>query len=922
MRWLSALRARVILLFAPKGAESRMNDEMDFHIEMETDRLMREQGLPWEAARRQALVTFGGMTQHKETMRDARGLAWLAGMSLDFKLGFRMLRKYPGLTVVGGLAMAFGIWVGAVVFQMVHVLMQPTLPLPDGDRIVQIRNYDVKESRLEKRMVHDFMLWRQTLKSVTDLGAYREVPRNLISGDKEARAMQVVEITASAFRIAPARPHLGRVLSADDERAGSPPVIVIGHEVWKNRFASDPNIIGRTAQLGDEFPTIVGVMPEGFRFPKSHDIWSPLRVEQLEQAPRAGSSITVFGKLAPGASLKTAQAELTTLGKRLATELPATHAHLQPQVGPYAEMFNSPNSTDTMLMGSFNFFAIMFIALICSTVALLLFARAATRESEIVVRSALGASRSRIVMQLFAEALVLGAVAAVVGLLAANFALVRWGTVFLEENMGPLPFWYDLRISPVTVLYVAGLTLIAAAIAGVLPGLKVTRGLGSRLKQGTAGAGGLQFGGVWTAVIITQVAFTVAFPIVIYVEQRELRRIRTFDANFAAKEYLGLFIESEAPAGSTWQSADSASRAAQSARFGAARERFRERLSTEPGVLGVTFVDRLPRDYHRDNFIELQDTSAAAALAERIEAKVLPPLGGDAAFDHLNEVSMAFIDPSYFAVLRTPILAGRAFTSGDLGPDAHVAIVDEGFVHRVLQGRNAIGQRFRWVPARMPDGTLSEAPRPWYEIVGVVKDLGMAHAANGRRPAGAYFPVDVKTAGPLHMIVHVQGDPMTMASRVREVAAAVDPTLQVSNLQALDKVADPLLWVLRLWIKISSMLVGVALLLSLAGIYAVLSFTVARRTREIGVRVALGASRRKLVVAIFRRPLIQVSLGVLAGTLLIGLLGYGLTGGLTFTQFGMLALYASLMFGVCLLACIVPTRRALGVEPMEALRVE
>ena len=163
---------------------------------------------------------------------------------------------------------------------------------------------------------------------------------------------------------------------------------------------------------------------------------------------------------------------------------------------------------------------------------------------------------------------------------------------------------------------------------------------------------------------------------------------------------------------------------------------------------------------------------------------------------------------------------------------------------------------------------------------------------------------------------------MAMASRVREVAAAVDPALQISSIQAMDKVADPLVWILRLWIKVSSMLVAVALLLSLSGIYAVLSFTVARRTREIGVRVALGASREKLVGAIFRKPLIQVSLGVLAGTILVGFVGYGLTGGLSLSQFAQLAAYAALMFGVCLLACIVPTRRALGVEPMEALRVE
>jgi hypothetical protein len=358
-------------------------------------------------------------------------------------------------------------------------------------------------------------------------------------------------------------------------------------------------------------------------------------------------------------------------------------------------------------------------------------------------------------------------------------------------------------------------------------------------------------------------------------------------------------------------------------RRGVALARLRDRVVSEPGVLGVTFVDALPRDYHQEDFIELQDPEAATALERRIAGKGdLPLLGGDASHDHLDEVSMAWIDPSYFAVLRTPVIAGRAFNSGDLGSEAHVTIVDQGFIDRVLQGRNAIGQRFRFLPERMRDGTLSTAPRPWYEIVGVVKDLGMHHAANGRRAAGVYFPVDVTTWGPLHMMVHVQGDPMTMGARVRELAAAVDPALQLSNLQRLDKESSSMQWLLRMWMKISTVLIAIALLLSLAGIYAVLSFTVSRRTREIGVRVALGASRQRLVAAIFRKPLIQVSLGVLAGTALIGFLGFGLTGRLSFPQIGMLVGYSALMFGVCLLACIVPTRRALGVEPMEALRAE
>jgi predicted permease len=885
---------------------------------METERLIRE-GLAPREARRRSLITFGGVEQHKEELRDGRGLGWLSGLSIDLKLALRMMVKYPGLTVVGGLAMAFAIAVGAVTFQLVTLFVHPTLPLPDGDRIVQIRNWDVQANGPEPRALYDFVVWRDALRSVTDLGAYRDVTRNLIGDDRDARPVEVAEVTASAFRIAPTPPMLGRVLVSADERAGSPPVVVLGHGVWRTRFASDPDVVGRRVQLGDEYATVVGVMPEGFAFPVAHDLWTPFRPDLLHQTPREGYAITVFGLLAQGVTLEEVEAELTALGRRAAAELPATHEHLQPQVGPYATVYTDLNASDRPFMYSIYVFPILLLALVCSNVALLLFARAATRESELVVRSALGASRRRIIAQLFAEALVLGGVAAVVGLAAAHLGLHRWGREFLEINVGRLPFWFDPRLSPATVLYAIGLTVLGAAIAGVLPALRVTRDLGSRLKQGTAGGGRLQFGGVWTAVIVAQVAVTVAFPAIVYVEQRELVRTQSFDAGFPAEGYLAVRLEMDAAtvAGGGAETA----RAAQRASFAAALEELRRRVATDPGVAGVTFVDRLPRDYHRERRIELDEQSAVSGQAARAASPALP--------EPLREVAIASIDPSYFDVLGAPILAGRGFHSSDLAPHARAVIVDQSFVDQVLLGRNAIGRRVRFAKEQRFE-TLPDDSRPWHEIVGVVKELGMGHPSQRGRAAGLYLPAALDSAGPIHMVVHAQGDPMSLASRVRELATAVDPTLRLSELQRLDEVTSGVLWLLGLWLRMTVVLTAIALLLALAGIYAVLSFTVVRRTREIGVRVALGASRRLVVATIFRRPLVQVALGVVAGGGLIAaaplLLSGGdgglFEGGFSLRQVALLVAHLVLMLGVCLLACIVPTRRALRVEPTEALRAE
>ncbi|HEU0079237.1 MAG TPA: ABC transporter permease, partial [Longimicrobiaceae bacterium] len=437
------------------------------------------------------------------------------GLGLDFRLGGRMLVKYPGLTLVGGFAMAFAIWAGAITFVMGGQFLHPTLPLPGGERVVQIHSWDASANEEEQRVLADFLVWRGALRSVTDLGAYRDVSLNLIVGRDAGPPVNAAEITASAFRIAPDAPLQGRTLVPADERPGAPPVVVLGHEVWRKRFAGDPGVVGRSVQLGEVYATVVGVMPEGFGFPVSHEMWTPLRPDALAPAPREGPGVTVFGRLAPGATLEGAQAELAAFGRRAAAATPETHRHLQPHVTPYTSYFPQ-NSSDLLALLSINVFVVMLLVLICSNVALLVFARAASREGELVVRSALGASRGRLVAQLFAEALVLGAVAAAVGLGAADFALRQWGVEFLEINYGPLPFWFDVRLSPTAVLYAGGLTLLGAAIAGVVPARKITRGLGTRLKQGTAGGGGVRFGGVWTAVIVTQVAFTVAFPLMLF----------------------------------------------------------------------------------------------------------------------------------------------------------------------------------------------------------------------------------------------------------------------------------------------------------------------------------------------------------------------------------------------------------------------
>src|SRR5687767_1581049 len=545
MTCLDAARARLRLLFARRAVESRMDREFRLHIELETEQLMREQGLAPAEARRRALIAFGGVETHKEALREGRGLAWLGGFALDLKLAARLLARYPWLTGVGGVAMAFGIAAGVGAFEIRTQLLNPSLPLDEGSQIVGVRNWDASRNRAASTTSFDLAIWRDQLTLVRDLSAVSTFRRNLITTDGRSEAVAVAAMSASGFRVTRVSPLLGRTLAEADEQPGAPPVIVIGHDVWTNRFTGDPRVVGRIVRLGREQATVVGVMPERFAFPAAASLWVPLRDEAVGPARADGPEFLIFGRLARDASRARAQAELSTSGARTAIDSPETHAQLRPQLVPFTWLMFDPERMDLQIgLALGNVFVVMLLVLVSANVALLMFARAATRQTEIAVRSALGAGRARIVGQLFVEGLVLAGLAVVVGLAAARIG-IRSLLATLEADAGqPLPFWVGESLTPTTVIYAGALTILSAAIISVLPALKVTScGLEARLRQSTAGGGGFRFGGVWTAVIAAQVAVTVAFPAASFFFHRWVVGGQTRDVGFSAASYLSARLQ-------------------------------------------------------------------------------------------------------------------------------------------------------------------------------------------------------------------------------------------------------------------------------------------------------------------------------------------------------------------------------------------
>jgi predicted permease len=408
------------------------------------------------------------------------GVSWL-----DIKLGFRMLLKHPGLTLIGGFGMAVAIAIGLGSLWTISAMMNDDLPLDERDRVVSIQFWDVVANQDERRVLQDFAGWREEgLQTVRDLGAFRTVGRNLVPADGRGESLQVAEITASGFTVARVPPLLGRYLVSEDERPGAQPVVLIGYDEWRDRFDSDPDVVGRTLQLDRTPHTIVGVMPEGFAFPMNHHFWTPLRLNPSDYQRLESPAIYMFGRLAPGATMEQARAELAALGQRTAAAFPETHGQLRLRVYPYAYPFGDADNPDSVrLFYLIQLLSSLLLVLVAANVAILVYARTAARMGEISVRSALGASRARIVAQLFAEGLVLSTAAAALGL-GITWTGLRQFRALVSGFGDELPFWMTFELSPRMVVYAVALAVLGAVIVGVVPALQATgRRLQSALRQ-------------------------------------------------------------------------------------------------------------------------------------------------------------------------------------------------------------------------------------------------------------------------------------------------------------------------------------------------------------------------------------------------------------------------------------------------------
>jgi len=789
------------------------------------------------------------------------------------------------LNLAAVFALAVGIPVGLAPSHLARALEAP-LPGDADNRVRAIRHWDPRSSGVAATTDADFVYWAQNLRSFSSLAAFRAATVNVGAADAQTapEPAAAAQITANVLNVLGAQPMLGRAFDVRDFEAGAPNVVVIGHALWSSRFGRDPAVLGRSVRIGRELHTVVGVMADGFAFPSNQALWLPLRVESAGGIS-ASANVQIIGRLADGVLEEQAQAELSALAAPpLVVESDAAERELlRAEVVPFGLLYlglpaGGLASVPEFLLVQALMFGLLLVA--CGNVAMLVFARTASRLRELAIRTALGASRARIVSQVFVEAMLLAVIGAGVGVLAVDWAL-NYVNIAALAGESALPYWLSLGVTPQTVLSALAFAVVSAAVAGVIPAIAIT---GRAISQNIGGASRVRFGKLIGGLVVADVAVSVAAVGMAFAVSGHATNLQAANraTGITASEYLAVDFRLPEDGGAATQR-----------ELVAALER-------EPGITRVAVGDALPRTEHRSRPYEIDGVERTQNAPRRW-------------------VRLARVDANYMNALGTPILSGRDFTARDAEESVRVAIVNTAFVERVMEGRDPLGQRVRFPAQSGASGA------EWYEIVGVVGPLGV-NVVNPERGEAVYLPAAEGSITPLRLAVHASVPPASLTGRVREVASAVNPELVMGGAKVLSDVKQGD-WYLVMGLAVGLVvLAGVLVALATSGLYAMLSLTVSERTREIGIRAALGASRASILWAVLKRPLVQIGLGAAIGLPLAAQFVFELVnesgGSAALSVVVALGLATAIVLVVGIGSCVVPMRRILGIDASEAMRAD
>lgn len=799
----------------------------------------------------------------------------------ELRLAARSLRNSPGILVIAVVTMALGIGATTFMFSIVYGALYRGLPVRDGDRIMRISR--TQPSQGIDRMgvtIHEYDDWRAEQHSFQDLAAVYSGTVNLSGTDRPLR-LDGAFMTANGFNVLGVRPFMGRTFRPGEDAAGQPPRIILSYHVWQNDFGADPDILGRAVRVNGEPSSVIGVMPKGFAFPEVQEAWVPLRMDPLAIKRGEGTQLNVFGRLRDGVSLKRAQAEFATLGKRQAAEYPDINKGIEAQVRSFTDM---GKETTAILMTMLAAVALILIVA-CTNVANLLLARTATRTRNIAIRTAVGARRGRIIGGLVAEAMVLAAVGAAIGTAIAWAGMRVFSQAVASTDP---PFWFKFVVDGPILLFVVGITLVAAVAAGLLPGIKASGAdVQAVLQDETRGSSSMRLGRLSRGLVVGELALSVGLLVVAGLMTKSILEKRALDPPFHVDDVFTARIALFAG-----QYPDTASRL----RF---YDDLLRGLGTQSGVEGASLTTFLPGMGSARDHVAVQGQTYATD-------------------QDYPWARVSLITPGFFHTFGVKLARGRDFIADDKRGAQPVVIVNETFAKQLFGNDDPLGRQIR-----LGD---SKSTRAWRTIVGIAPDMDMQGLGNpDQNPRGLYVPLDQDDAQFISIAVRTRGDPMAAAALVREQVQALSPDTPLYWTRTLRAGIDQMLWATDVFGEIFIIFGLAALILAIAGLYGVMAFTVGRRTHEVGIRMALGASARNVLNMVLRQGALQIGLGLV--------IGLALAVGLAFLLREVLyqvkpwdpwvyALVAVGLASAALIASAIPARRASRLDPASALHTD
>ncbi|MGE3277947.1 MAG: ADOP family duplicated permease [Vicinamibacterales bacterium] len=882
MRTLRALWRRAGGVFAGRRAEQDLHDEMESHIQHHVDDNLRAGMSPAEA-RRQALLATGGMAAAAEAVRDRRGLPSLESLVRDVRYGARTLWRSPGFALAGIVILGLGVGINSAIFTVVNAVVLRPLPFKDADRIVRIWHTPpqatfpgMTEFALSPANFLDWQAASTSFEAMTLYGSGQPA----LTGHGEATAVNSRRVQATFLPIFGLQPILGRTFTQGDEAEGASPVAVLAEPFWRSRFGADRGIVGRTIQLDGRPVEVVGVVPTA-SFLASADLFTALQLDARTRAVRDNHNLLAVAKLKPGVSVPQAQAELSAIAARLELQYPAENNGWGALVLPlHEDLVGDARPALLTLLGAVG----LVLLIACANLANLMLVRTHSRAKEIALRSALGGSRTRVVQQLLAEGLVLGTAGGVVGLLAAFYAVQA-----MLAALGPsLPRWQDVRVDGQAVAFTAAVAMLTGLVAAFVPAWRLSgRDANDVLKRhASRGSSGHHDGWMRQGLVVSEVALALMLLVGAGLLIRSLGSLRAVDPGFDPKGVL------------------TASLSLPSAKYGSLADknqffdRVRQRVGVLPGVESVAIVDSPPFTGGSTQFVYPEEWPATQD-------------------SELPTVAARSVSPGYFRAARIPLIAGRDFTEADGAEASKVIVVSARTAERFWPGENPLGKH---VTLKM----LSPEPREVVGVVGEVKLDGLDARESDSETViySAHKQLDVPFGT---LFVRTAGAPDRLTPSIVAAVHEIDPAQPVLDTRTMTDILEESLGQRPFAMQLLAGFAALALVLASVGIYSVLAYTVRQRMREIGIRLALGASRTSVLRMVMLEGLAPTLMGVIAG-LVLAVVGSRLMASLLFGvgahDPATFALVSILVVIVGLAATWIPAWRATQVDPIETLRAE